>query len=87
MMRGGVQHTPFELMVLETALDIVTETFKEQFNILRYVVDKLLYETDPNEADKTTRKIVAFKKPIAIFGNRVDTVKQVIESTKHKTTL
>ena len=78
MVRGGVQRTPFELMVLETALDILTETFREQFCVLRYILDKLLYDMDPNEADQTTRQIVAFKKPIAIFGNRIDTVKQVI---------
>jgi hypothetical protein len=77
MHQRGVAPMPFELMVLDTALDVVVRWFWSYFLLVRKVLKKIIDDSQTNPSDLESRRILAFKKSIVVFGNRVETAKEV----------
>ncbi len=79
MHQRGVAPMPFELMVLDTALDVVVRWFWSYFLLVRKVLKKIIDDSQTNPSDLESRRILAFKKSIVVFGNRVETAKEVFK--------
>ena len=78
MHQRGVAPMPFELMVLDTAIDIIAKSFWSHYNIIDKILRQILEDCQLNPSDRMARRVLAFKKAIVVFDNRVDSFKQAI---------
>ena len=72
----------FELMVLDTAIDVIEKSFWRHFKIVEKILKLLIDDCMNHTSERSGRRIIAFKKTVIVLANRLELFEQVFHLGK-----
>ena len=64
------EEVPFEMLVLDNALNAITSRFYRTVGLMKPVFNKLMEMAHHSPSDKSLKKLLAFKKSLMAFETR-----------------